>query len=79
VSNSGDPVSWAGWTREIFAEAGYKTGVDNITNDEYYSDKPRSATRPLSSTLSLDKIEATGFEPHDWREDLKQYIKKELS
>ncbi len=79
ISNSGDPVSWAGWTRQIFADAGYDCKVNNITNEQYYSDKPGSAPRPLSSTLSLEKIHATGFESRDWKDDLKDYIKKELA
>ena len=77
VTNSGDPVSWAGWTRQIFADAGFDTKVKNITNEEYYRDKPGSAPRPLNSTLKLDKIQATGFKSTDWKEDLKKYIEKE--
>lgn len=79
VSNGGEEVSWAGWTRQIFADAGFETTVKNITNEQYYSDKPGSAPRPLNSTLKLDKIEATGFTPRDWKDDLKQYIAKEQS
>jgi hypothetical protein len=29
--------------------------------------------------LDLAKIESAGFRPRDWREDLREYIKKELS
>jgi len=37
------------------------------------------APRPLNSSFDLSKIEATGFKPRNWREDLKEYINKELS
>lgn len=77
VSNSGKPVSWAGLTREIFKIAGYQVKVLNTTNNEYYSDKPGSAPRPLQSTLNLDKIQSTGFESTDWVADLKKYIEQE--
>lgn len=79
VTNSGEAVSWAGWTRQIFAYAGFDTKVINITNEEYYSDKPSAAPRPLNSTLNLTKIQATGFKSTDWKEDLKKYIEKEQS
>lgn len=79
VSNSGDPVSWAGLTRQIFADAGLNVKVNNITNEEYYRDKPGSAPRPLSSTLNLNKIQATGLTSVDWKEDLKKYIETEIS
>lgn len=79
VSNGGEPASWADVTRAIFQDAGFDLEVTDITTDEYFKDKPGAAKRPLQSTLALDKIEATGFQPVDWREDLKKYIGKELS
>lgn len=79
VTNGGEPASWADVTRAIFQDAGFDNlTVTDTTTEEYFADKPEAATRPLESTLALDKIEATGFEPVDWREDLKQYIDKEL-
>lgn len=77
VSNGGEPASWADITRTVFADAGYDLKVTDTTTAEYFTDKPEAAKRPLQSTLSLDKIEATGFVPVDWREDLKKYIAKE--
>jgi dTDP-4-dehydrorhamnose reductase len=77
LSNEGEPASWAEVTRAVFEDAGYDLKVTDTTTAEYFSDKPEAAKRPLLSTLSLDKIEATGFTPHDWRDDLKQYIAKE--
>ena len=77
LSNEGEPASWAEITRQVFQDADYDLRVFDTTTAEYFADKPEAAKRPLLSTLSLDKIEATGFTPHDWREDLKKYIAKE--
>lgn len=80
LTNSGRAVSWADVTRTIFKDAGFTDlTVTDTTTPEYFADKPEAAKRPLESTLSLDKIEATGFKPTDWRDDLMQYVKKELS
>jgi len=80
VSNSGDSVSWADITRIIFKEAGFKQlTVTDTTTAEYFADKEGIAPRPLQSTLDLRKIQATGFVSTDWHDDLKEYIKKELS
>ncbi len=77
VSNSGDPASWADITREIFKLTRYDLTVTDTTTADYYKDKPGIAPRPLKSTLQLDKIQATGFTPRDWREDLGTYLEKE--
>lgn len=79
ITNGGEPASWAEVTREIFKDAGFDLVVTDITTEEYFADKPDAAKRPLQSTLALDKIEATGFKPTDWRDDLKQYVKKEFA
>jgi len=79
LSNGGEPASWADISREIFRLAGYSNTVTGISAEQYAKNKPDAATRPHNSTLSLSKIESTGFSPKDWKEDLKQYIKKELS
>ncbi len=78
ISNSGDPVSWAELTRQIFKIAGLPRTVADTITAEYYAGKEGIAPRPLNSTFNLSKIEATGFKPKDWREDLKDYISKEL-
>lgn len=80
VSNGGESASWADVTREIFKDTGHADlEVTNISTDQYFSDKPHAAKRPLKSTLSLKKIEATGFHPVDWRDNLKKYVEKELN
>jgi dTDP-4-dehydrorhamnose reductase len=78
VSNGGEPASWAGLTRAIFEDAGMSNTVTDTTTAEYYKDKPEAADRPLNSVFDLSKIEAAGFTPRDWREELKEYINKEL-
>ncbi len=79
LTNEGDVISWADFTREIFKEAGFDLGVTNTTYAEYSSSKPGIAPRPLNSVFDLSKIEALGFKPRDWRENLTEYIKKELA
>lgn len=79
VSNGGEPVSWANLTRQIFKEAGFDLKVTDTTTEEYFASKPNVAPRPLNSVLDLTKIESVGFVPRDWREDLREYIKKELN
>jgi dTDP-4-dehydrorhamnose 3,5-epimerase/reductase len=78
VSNSGEPASWADITREIFKLAGYDLTVTDISTAAYYEGKEGIAPRPLKSTLSLDKIQATGFIPTDWHDDLENYVRKEV-
>ncbi len=74
VTNSGDSVSWAEVARAVYTEAGLANTVTDTTTEAYYEGKEGIAPRPLLSTMSLDKIQATGFEPHDWRTDLTQYL-----
>jgi dTDP-4-dehydrorhamnose 3,5-epimerase len=80
LSNSGEPASWADITRAIFQAAGYgQLTVTDTTTAAYYKGKDSIAPRPLKSTLDLAKIEATGFTPVDWREDLNTYVHKEVT
>jgi dTDP-4-dehydrorhamnose reductase len=77
VSNGGDSASWADITRSIFNLAGFEQEVSNTTTAEYYAGKENIAPRPLKSMLDLSKIQAIGFSPTDWRDDLKKYIENE--
>lgn len=79
ATNSGEPASWADITRAIFKQAGYDLAVTDTSTAEYYEGKEGIAPRPLRSTLSLDKLEGTGFKLTDWREDLAKYIEKEAA
>ena len=81
LSNSGDVVSWADIARQVYEDAGYVAqglSVGDTTAEEYFAGKV-SSPRPTHSGLNLNKIEATGFTPRDWRDNLKEYIKKELA
>jgi dTDP-4-dehydrorhamnose reductase len=78
LTNEGEPVSWADFTRAIFKEAGFNLEVTDTTLEKYSSSKTGVAPRPLNSVLDLAKIESIGFTPRDWRADLSEYIKKEL-
>ena len=79
LSNSGDPASWADIARAIFQDAELNVNVTNTTTADYQANKPEAAQRPLNSILDLSKIESAGFKPADWREDLREYIKKEVA
>lgn len=77
ASNGGDTVSWADFARAILKETGSKTTVNDTTAAEYFAGKV-SSERPKYSSFDLSKLESVGFKSRDWREDLKDYIKKEL-
>ena len=70
-SNSGDPVTWCGFAREIFAKAapwfGEGPEVVGIPTSEY----PTTSRRPENSVMSLAKWEkAFGRMPRAWPEAL---------
>jgi dTDP-4-dehydrorhamnose 3,5-epimerase len=76
LSNDGDSVSWADIAKIVYEENGHDPAeVTGMTTEQYYAGKEGIAPRPLLSTLSLDKIKATGFVPADWRPALLEYLK----
>ncbi|HSX15554.1 MAG TPA: NAD(P)-dependent oxidoreductase [Candidatus Saccharimonadales bacterium] len=77
ATNTGEPASWADIAREIFKLGGYDLQVTDTTTEEYFAGKEGIAPRPLKSIMDLGKLEATGFKPRDWHEDLKDYVAKE--
>jgi dTDP-4-dehydrorhamnose 3,5-epimerase len=79
LTNEGEIVSWADFTRAIFKTADIDLAVTDTTFKEYFSSKPGVSPRPLNSVLDLSKIESVGFKPRDWHDDLREYIKKELA
>lgn len=80
LTNDGPVASWAEITRTIFTLAGYASlTVTDTTTAEYFAGKPGIAPRPLNSEMDLAKIQATGFSSHNWQDDLKAYIEKELT
>ncbi len=79
VSNDGESASWANITRTIFGHAGFNDlTVTDTTTAEYFAGKENIAPRPLQSTLDLSKIQNTGFKSYDWKNDLANYIEKDL-
>ncbi len=79
LSNDGKSVSWADFARKAYEIAKLPTAVTDISTSDYYAGKVNIAPRPLQSTLSLDKIQRTGFKSRNWEEDLKTYLEKELN
>ncbi len=79
ATNGGEPASWADITREIFKLSGFDLAVTDTSTADYFANKPDAAKRPLKSTLDLTKLMSTKFTPRDWRLDLQDYIKKELT
>jgi dTDP-4-dehydrorhamnose 3,5-epimerase/reductase len=79
LTNEGERVSWADFTREIFTQAKIDLAVTDTTYREYSAGKSGVAPRPLNSVLDLTKIESAGFTPRDWHENLQEYIEKELA
>jgi len=71
---SGAPdVSWAGFAREIFAQAGIACGVTEIPTADY----PTPAARPLNSRLDCTTSESVfGLSRPDWRAGLTDILKE---
>lgn len=75
LTSSGKAVSWADVTKLIFKTIKSDCIVTGVSTEEYYKGKSGIAPRPLNSTLSLSKIQATGFCSDDWQTELTEYIK----
>ena len=66
-------TSWAGFAREIFAQAGLTPDVVDITTEEF----PRPAKRPLNSRLDCSTFEADfGISRPDWRVGLQDVLEE---
>jgi len=78
LSGDGKPSSWADIAAEVYELSGHnRSDITGVTTEEYYQGKTGISPRPLQSTLNLDKIKATGFQPTDWQQSLAEYIKNE--
>ncbi|MBU2957258.1 dTDP-4-dehydrorhamnose reductase [Paracoccus sp. 1_MG-2023] len=65
-------TSWAGFAREIFAQAGLTPEVSGIPTAEY----PTPARRPLNSRLDCTRIGTDfGIPRPDWRKGLAEILK----
>jgi dTDP-4-dehydrorhamnose reductase len=71
---SGAPdVSWAGFAREIFRQAGLATQVEDIPTSAY----PTPARRPLNSRLDCASLQDVfGIPRPDWRQGLADILKE---
>lgn len=66
-------VSWADFAREIFAQSGLSTQVEDIPTSAY----PTPARRPFNSRLDCTAIARDfGISRPDWREGLSAVIKE---
>ena len=70
---SGAPdVSWADFAREVFAQTGRSTRVEDIPSSAY----PTPAARPKNSRLSCDKLMMDyGITRPDWRAGLAAMLR----
>ena len=72
ATNSGDYISWADFTKEIFRQAGISSKVIPVTTAEYGLSK---APRPKNSRLDRSKLTQNGFaELPDWRDALSRFL-----
>lgn len=77
LSNEGDPISWADFTREIFKQIGRSDlKVTDTTTQEYFASKDGVAPRPLNSVFDLKKINSAGFKPSVWTSELQKYLER---
>jgi dTDP-4-dehydrorhamnose 3,5-epimerase len=76
LSNGGKTMTWAGIARAVFQARGRDaTAVRSVTTTEYATGKAL-APRPPHSTLSLDKIISSGFQPADATTELQAYLSR---
>ena len=80
VTCAGPTASWADVAAAVFEARGRSASdVRRISTASWAESSSADASgpvapRPQHSTLVLDKITATGFEPRDWRELLREYL-----
>lgn len=75
ITSSGDTASRDEIAMAVFiACGGDPSSVQPVSSAEYQAEFGAEALRPAESTLALDKIEATGFTPTNWRAALAMYI-----
>ena len=75
LSNSGDTVGRDEIAMAVFIGIGHDPAeVTPVSTEQYREIAGPEAPRPRESTLALDKIEATGFKPQNWRAALALYL-----
>lgn len=74
ATNSGSARSWADYARRVFELTGHDPGrVRTVTTADYSAGK-QMAPRPLNSTLTLTKLNETGFTSTDADAALAAYL-----
>ena len=76
MTGSGAVKSWADIAARVFElTCGNAESVRPVSTAEYYaaSEGP-IAPRPVHSALDLAKIEAAGYAPPDWEQELDEYV-----
>ena len=74
VTSGGASRSWADVAKAVFELRGRSgSEVTGVSTGEYADGRPM-APRPRHSTLSLDKIAATGWVPVDQEERLRAHL-----
>lgn len=81
MTGSGAVRSWADIARRVFERAnGNGDAVVPVSTEAYYaSAEGPIAPRPVHSALDLSKLEAAGFTPRDWEEELGEYLDELLA
>ncbi len=77
LTGSGKIASWADIAARVFElRNGNADAVQPVSTADYYADATGPiAPRPMHSALDLSKIEAAGFAPRDWEEELGEYLR----
>ena len=77
ATTEGGYISWADFTKEIFAQADIDSKVIPVTTDEYEQNAGKSvAKRPKNSRLDKSKLTKNGFKPlPTWQDALSRYLK----
>ncbi|GAB4095147.1 bifunctional dTDP-4-dehydrorhamnose 3,5-epimerase family protein/NAD(P)-dependent oxidoreductase [Brachybacterium horti] len=82
LSSSGEPLSWAGVAKAVFALTGHDPArVTPVATADYYAGQGKAegdgtiAPRPRGSVLDLAKIEATGFAVRDQQAALEEHLR----
>ena len=76
LTGSGRVASWFEIAQRVFElRNGNQDAVVPVTTAEYYATLEGAVTpRPVHSALDLAKIEAVGFHPRDWEQQLTEYV-----
>jgi len=73
VTNSGEPISWADFSRAIFRVSEIDIKIVDILSEHY----PRPAPRPANSVLDIRAFEATfGYKLPSWQKGLDAALRE---